>query len=59
MFETHYNEEMAAEVRRVEAAARATAAGHPEWRNACSVCGCELSVVDRSCCEQCLVNRQD
>jgi hypothetical protein len=53
MFESQYNDEMAAEVRRLEAKARALAAGHPEWDNACAVCGCELaSRIDR--CADCL-----
>lgn len=53
MFESQYNEEMEAEVKRLEAQLRATNAGHPEWVNACSVCGCELIGADASKCEQC------
>jgi hypothetical protein len=40
---------MEAEVKRLEAQARAVAAGHPEWLNACAVCGAELQTVDVSC----------
>lgn len=53
MFECQYNEEMEAEVKRLEAQARAAAAGHPEWLNACAVCGAELQTVDFSCCGSC------
>ncbi|MDK9716824.1 MAG: hypothetical protein OEL57_02820 [Trichlorobacter sp.] len=53
MFECQYNDEMEAEVKRLEAQARAVAAGHPEWLNACAVCGAELEVVDTSQCEIC------
>jgi len=58
MFETHYNEEMAAEVKRLEARARATAAGHPEWKNACAGCGCELSDSDAGSCPDCLLKNE-
>lgn len=53
MFEAQYNEEMEAEVRRLEAKNRAVAAGHPEWDNACAGCGCQLlsTAVDR--CDAC------
>lgn len=44
MFESQYNDEMEAEVRRLEGKLRAIAAGHPEWDNACAECGCELPV---------------
>ena len=44
MFESQYNDEMEAEVRRLEGKQRAIAAGHPEWDNACAGCGCELPV---------------
>lgn len=54
MFETHYNDEMAAEVKRLEARGRATAAGHPEWKNACAGCGCELTDNNDSSCSRCL-----
>ena len=53
MFESQYNEEMEAEVKRLEAEKRAAAAGHPEWENACTVCGCELKQVDIDRCEGC------
>jgi len=48
-FECQYNDEMEAEVKRLEAQARAVAAGHQEWLNACAVCGAELQTVDVSC----------
>ena len=57
MFESHYNEEMEAEVRRIEARQRASAAGHPEWVNACAVCRCELHSTAVTACEQCMPNR--
>jgi predicted cupin superfamily sugar epimerase len=53
MFESQYNEEMAAEARRLEAHNRATAAGHPEWVNACAVCSCELATIDIDTCGHC------
>lgn len=53
MFESQYNDEMAAEVRRLEAKARAAAAGHSEWLNACASCLSELSGVDTPLCERC------
>ncbi len=53
MFESHYNDEMEAEVMRLEALQRASAAGHPEWLNACTGCGCELQRVDIRHCERC------
>ena len=53
MFEDQYNDEMAAEVRRLEAKQRATDAGHPEWVNAYAACGCELSGTDSDRCDQC------
>jgi rRNA maturation endonuclease Nob1 len=53
MFESQYNDEMEAEVRRLEARRRAVAAGHPEWANACSACGSELKSVDEDRCPQC------
>ncbi len=46
MFESQYNDEMEAEVRRLEAQQRAVVAGHPEWANACAGCGCELARTD-------------
>lgn len=52
MFEQQYDDEMVAEIRRLEARQRAVAAGHPEWENACAACGCELPLtVDR--CDRC------
>jgi len=53
MFECQYNDEMEAEVNRLEAQARAITVGHPEWLNACASCGCELATVDVSLCERC------
>ena len=55
MFEVHYNDEMEAEVKRLEAHNRAIAAGHPEWVNACVACGCEVKRVDVERCEGCSV----
>jgi len=52
VFEQQYDDEMAAEIRRLEGKARAAASGHPEWQNACAGCGCELSVAAESC-ERC------
>jgi len=49
MFEQQYDDEMAAEVRRLEAQQRAKAAGHPEWQNACAGCGCEIGLADDRC----------
>ncbi|MBU5637109.1 hypothetical protein KOM00_10220 [Geomonas sp. Red69] len=50
MFETQYNEEMEAEVRRLEAKKRAADAGHPEWDNACASCGSQIAgTADRFC----------
>ncbi|CAG0970591.1 hypothetical protein GEOBC_01252 [Geobacteraceae bacterium] len=54
MFEVHYNEEMEAEVQRLEAKNRAAAAGHPEWDNACAVCGCQLASITIDRCDHCL-----
>lgn len=53
MFEIQYNDEMVAEVMRLEAHGRAVAAGHPEWANACAACGCEVIRVDVERCERC------
>ena len=53
MFEMQYNEEMEAEVRRLEAKKRAAEAGHPEWDNACSLCGCRLEGTDADRCVGC------
>ena len=57
MFEVQYNEEMEAEVRRLEAQQRAVAAGHPEWLNACAGCGCELPSVESDTCGYCGAGR--
>ena len=54
MFESQYNDEMEAEVKRLEAQMRAINAGHPEWANACAVCGCELTDCNSSRCGQCI-----
>ena len=54
MFESQYNDEMEAEVKRLEAQTRAINAGHPEWVNACTVCGCELTDCNSSRCGQCI-----
>lgn len=53
MFETQYNEEMEAEVRRLEAKKRATDAGHPEWDNACATCGCRIAGTEEKFCRGC------
>lgn len=53
MFEVQYNDEMEAEVRRLEAKQRAVSAGHPEWVNACSGCGCRLLTPEHALCEAC------
>ncbi len=53
MFETQYNEEMEAEVRRLEAKKRAADAGHPEWDNACAVCGRQLTGDQELHCNAC------
>ncbi|GAM09428.1 hypothetical protein OR1_01706 [Geobacter sp. OR-1] len=53
MFENQYNEEMEAEVRRMEAKRRAADAGHPEWVNACACCGCQLASPDSEKCRAC------
>lgn len=53
MFEVQYNDEMEAEVRRLEAKNRAIAAGHPEWDNACAGCGCRLESTATTKCGGC------
>jgi hypothetical protein len=53
MFEDQYNDEMEAEVLRLEAKNRAVATGHPEWDNACAKCGCELTSVATDRCGLC------
>jgi len=49
VFEQQYDEQMTAEIRRLEGKQRAAAVGHPEWHNACAGCGCELPVEAESC----------
>ncbi|MBJ6724535.1 hypothetical protein [Geomesophilobacter sediminis] len=56
MFEMQYNEEMEAEVRKLEAKKRATEAGHPEWDNACAVCGTEIAGTDSDRCGSCVAS---
>lgn len=53
MFESQYNDEMEAEVLRLEAKNRAVAAGHPEWDNACAACLCQLPQGAAARCENC------
>lgn len=53
MFEVQYNEEMIAEVKRLEARQRAIEAGHPEWDNACAVCGDRLEGISDRVCANC------
>jgi hypothetical protein len=53
VFECQYNEEMEAEVRRLEAKRRAEDAGHPEWENACAGCGCRLPAGAGERCSVC------
>ena len=54
MFESQYNDEMEAEVKRLEAQMRAINSGHPEWLNACATCGSEISSTDANKCKQCI-----
>jgi hypothetical protein len=49
VFEQQYDEEMAAEIKRLEAKQRAARAGHSEWDNACAGCGCQLDGMDQYC----------
>jgi hypothetical protein len=49
VFEQQYDDEMAAEILRLEAKQRAAQGGHPEWDNACTGCGCQLAGTDRYC----------
>ena len=58
MFEQQYDEQMTAEIRRLEGKERATKAGHPEWQNACAGCGCELP-VEADSCEPCTGPRRE
>jgi hypothetical protein len=53
MFESQYNDEMEAEVKRLEAKKRAAEAGHPEWDNACKVCGGQLAGTSAEKCPGC------
>lgn len=53
MFETPYNEERIAEARRLDAKQRAIGAGHPEWDNACGVCGDRLEGISDKPCANC------
>jgi len=55
MFETQYNDEMEAEIRRLDAKQRAINACHPEWDNACLKCGCRLYDVRDVTCESCVI----
>ena len=54
MFESQYNDEMEAEVKRLAAQKRAINVGHPEWLNACATCGSEITNTDATICEKCL-----
>jgi len=56
MFETQYNEEMEAEVRRLDAKQRAISAGHPEWDNACKICSCRLEGTSDAVCVTCVLS---
>jgi len=53
VFESQYNDEMEAEVRRLEAKKRAVDAGYPEWHNACAACGAELAATGGDRCASC------
>lgn len=53
MFEVQYNDEMEAEIKRLEAKNRAIDLGHPEWDNACAVCGCQLVFMTVDTCDSC------
>ena len=53
MFESQYNEEMEAEVKRLEAKKRAAEAGHPEWDNACKVCAGRIADTNADRCQGC------
>jgi hypothetical protein len=57
LFENQYNDEMEAEVQRLEAKGRAVDAGHPEWENACALCGCELKSRTVARCEICSLQK--
>jgi hypothetical protein len=51
MFEQQYDDEMTAEILRLEGKQRAAAAGHPEWEDACPVC--RSRVAAGAACEWC------
>lgn len=53
VFESQYNDEMEAEVKRLEAQKQAINAGHPEWINTCATSGCELNDLDSAKCSKC------
>ena len=53
MFESQYNDEMEAEVKRLEAKQRAILAGQPQWDNACAKCGCQLVGTEEVTCDKC------
>lgn len=53
MFESQYNDEMEAEVKRLEAKQRAIIVGHPDWDNACVKCGSMIQGTTDAKCEQC------
>uniref|UniRef100_C6E6S3 Uncharacterized protein n=1 Tax=Geobacter sp. (strain M21) TaxID=443144 RepID=C6E6S3_GEOSM len=36
---------------------RAIAAGHPEWGNACTSCGCEMQISEQAQCYPCQIRR--
>jgi hypothetical protein len=58
MFEQQYNDEMEAEVKRLEAKARSAAAGKPDWDNACAGCGCQIAGVETDTCDRCRLEQQ-
>lgn len=59
MFEVQYNDEMAAEIARLEAQQRAAAVGHPEWPNACAGCGCRLEDPGPARCVRCATESEE
>lgn len=60
MFESQYNEEMEAEVRRLDAKQCAISAGHPEWDNACKLCNSRLEGTKQALCGNCdAINRNE
>lgn len=58
MFEVQYNDEMEAEVQRLEAKNRAIDVGHPEWDNACRDCGGRLAAAAVDTCDRCKTPRR-